>query len=160
MWACRCFSSAEKSVDTDLYFCIMLISANYSEDGGNRLNATVTVKTDYQQLMSKNERLLNHTRLLQAMVTQQLLWSNFFQTFIMRRDFQHKHFPWWSLFYENMFVCVIIRWLELCRLMFLSIISARGLCIPTELPPLCWLSATPLSRCTTSHRSCIVSSNA
>lgn len=44
-------------------------ATNYSENGGNRLNATVTVKTDYQQLMSKNEGLLNHTRLLQAMVT-------------------------------------------------------------------------------------------
>ncbi|CAI5644425.1 unnamed protein product [Oreochromis niloticus] len=44
-------------------------ATNYSENGGNRLNATVTVKTDYQQLMSKDEGLLNHTRLLQAMVT-------------------------------------------------------------------------------------------
>ncbi|XP_030603045.1 uromodulin-like 1 [Archocentrus centrarchus] len=44
-------------------------ATNYSENGGNRLNATVTVKIDYQQMMSKNEGLLNHTRLLQAMVT-------------------------------------------------------------------------------------------
>ncbi|XP_035483081.2 uromodulin-like 1 [Scophthalmus maximus] len=43
--------------------------ANYSENGGYRWNATVTVKTDYQQLMSKVKGLLNHTRLLQAMVT-------------------------------------------------------------------------------------------
>ncbi|XP_029375715.1 uromodulin-like 1 [Echeneis naucrates] len=35
----------------------------------SRLNTTVTVKTDYQQLMSKDKGLLNHTRLLQAMVT-------------------------------------------------------------------------------------------
>ncbi|XP_026229258.1 uromodulin-like 1 isoform X2 [Anabas testudineus] len=33
------------------------------------MNATVTVKTDYHQLMSKDEGLLNHTRLLQSMVT-------------------------------------------------------------------------------------------
>ncbi|GLD47178.1 uromodulin-like 1 [Lates japonicus] len=44
-------------------------SANYSENGGYRWNATVTVKTDYQQLMSMDKGLLNHTRLLQAMVT-------------------------------------------------------------------------------------------
>ncbi|XP_061660290.1 uromodulin-like 1 [Syngnathoides biaculeatus] len=43
-------------------------SANYTENGQYRFNATVTVKTDYQQLMN-NEALLNHTRLLQAMVT-------------------------------------------------------------------------------------------
>ncbi|KAF0038689.1 hypothetical protein F2P81_009173 [Scophthalmus maximus] len=46
-----------------------LCPANYSENGGYRWNATVTVKTDYQQLMSKVKGLLNHTRLLQAMVT-------------------------------------------------------------------------------------------
>ncbi|XP_067463504.1 uromodulin-like 1 [Thunnus thynnus] len=44
-------------------------SANYSENGGYRFNATVTVKTDHHQLMSKERGLLNHTRLLQAMVT-------------------------------------------------------------------------------------------
>ncbi|XP_034406436.1 uromodulin-like 1 [Cyclopterus lumpus] len=44
-------------------------SANYSETGGNQFNATVTVKTDYLQLMSSERGLLNHTRLLQAMVT-------------------------------------------------------------------------------------------
>uniref|UniRef100_A0A3B4V676 Uromodulin-like 1 n=1 Tax=Seriola dumerili TaxID=41447 RepID=A0A3B4V676_SERDU len=44
-------------------------STNYSENGGSRLNATVTVKTDYQQLKLKDKGLLNHTRLLQAMVT-------------------------------------------------------------------------------------------
>ncbi|XP_045896630.1 uromodulin-like 1 [Micropterus dolomieu] len=43
--------------------------ANYSENGGYRLNATVTVKADYQQLMSKDRGSLDHTRLLQAMVT-------------------------------------------------------------------------------------------
>ncbi|XP_062289704.1 uromodulin-like 1 [Scomber scombrus] len=44
-------------------------SANYSENGGYRFNVTVTVKTDYHQLTSKERGLLNHTRLLQAMVT-------------------------------------------------------------------------------------------
>ncbi|XP_068456407.1 LOW QUALITY PROTEIN: uromodulin-like 1 [Clinocottus analis] len=44
-------------------------SANYSETGGNQFNVTVTVKTDYQQMMSSEGGLLNHTRLLQAMVT-------------------------------------------------------------------------------------------
>ncbi|XP_054481207.1 uromodulin-like 1 [Anoplopoma fimbria] len=44
-------------------------SANYSENGGYRFNATVTVKTDYEQLISSERGLLNHTRLLQAMVT-------------------------------------------------------------------------------------------
>ncbi|XP_070773809.1 uromodulin-like 1 [Enoplosus armatus] len=44
-------------------------SANYPVNGGYRLNATVTVKADYQQLMSKDRGHLNHTRLLQAMVT-------------------------------------------------------------------------------------------
>ncbi|XP_049449087.1 uromodulin-like 1 [Epinephelus fuscoguttatus] len=44
-------------------------SANYSENGGCRFNATVTVKTDYQQLMSSERGHLNHIRLLQAMVT-------------------------------------------------------------------------------------------
>ncbi|XP_074467490.1 uromodulin-like 1 isoform X2 [Sebastes fasciatus] len=45
------------------------ISANYSENGGCRLNATVTVKTDYQQLMSSDGGHLDHIRLLKAMVT-------------------------------------------------------------------------------------------
>ncbi|XP_042355576.1 uromodulin-like 1 [Plectropomus leopardus] len=44
-------------------------SAKYSETGGYRFNATVTVKTDYQQLMSNRGGHLNHLRLLQAMVT-------------------------------------------------------------------------------------------
>ncbi|KAG7516197.1 uromodulin-like 1 [Solea senegalensis] len=44
-------------------------SANDSYIGGYRLNVTVTVKVDYQELMSKDNGLLNHTRLLQAMVT-------------------------------------------------------------------------------------------
>ncbi|XP_069578815.1 uromodulin-like 1 [Brachyistius frenatus] len=44
-------------------------AANSSENGRNRWNATVTVKEDYHQLMSEDEGLLNHTRLLQAMVT-------------------------------------------------------------------------------------------
>ncbi|XP_035808679.2 uromodulin-like 1 isoform X2 [Amphiprion ocellaris] len=44
-------------------------SANYWTNGGCHLNATVTVKTDYQQLMSKDDGLLNHIRILQAMVT-------------------------------------------------------------------------------------------
>nr|XP_046267653.1 uromodulin-like 1 [Scatophagus argus] len=44
-------------------------STNYSENGGYRFNATVTVKTDYEQLLSKDKGHLNHTRLLQAMVT-------------------------------------------------------------------------------------------
>ncbi|XP_061904408.1 uromodulin-like 1 [Entelurus aequoreus] len=42
---------------------------SYTENGGCRFNATVTVKTDYQQLNSEDGALLNHTRLLQAMVT-------------------------------------------------------------------------------------------
>ncbi|KAI3373419.1 hypothetical protein L3Q82_022024 [Scortum barcoo] len=44
-------------------------SANYSDNGGYRLNATVTVKAEYQQLMSEDGGHLHHTRLLQAMVT-------------------------------------------------------------------------------------------
>ncbi|XP_034461697.1 uromodulin-like 1 isoform X2 [Hippoglossus hippoglossus] len=44
-------------------------SANYSVNGGYRWNATVTVKTDHQQLLSEDEGLLNHTRLLHAMMT-------------------------------------------------------------------------------------------
>ncbi|KAK5888242.1 hypothetical protein CesoFtcFv8_016758 [Champsocephalus esox] len=44
-------------------------STYYSDNGGYRLNATVTVKTDYQPLMSTDRGLLDHTRLLQAMVT-------------------------------------------------------------------------------------------
>ncbi|XP_041864458.1 uromodulin-like 1 [Melanotaenia boesemani] len=44
-------------------------SANYSENGGSQWNATVTTKTDYQQLISRDQGLLNLTRLLQAMVT-------------------------------------------------------------------------------------------
>ncbi|XP_016897504.1 uromodulin-like 1 isoform X2 [Cynoglossus semilaevis] len=44
-------------------------SANYSNNRGNRFNATVTVKVDYQQLMSLQEGLLNHTRVLRAMVS-------------------------------------------------------------------------------------------
>ncbi|MEQ2242005.1 hypothetical protein ILYODFUR_031284, partial [Ilyodon furcidens] len=36
---------------------------------GNLWNATVTVKMDYQQLLSKENGLLNLTRLLQAMIT-------------------------------------------------------------------------------------------
>nr|XP_040038683.1 uromodulin-like 1 isoform X2 [Gasterosteus aculeatus aculeatus] len=44
-------------------------TANYSQNGRCRFNATVTVKTDYQQLISSERGILNHTRLLQAMVT-------------------------------------------------------------------------------------------
>ncbi|KAM8898082.1 uromodulin-like 1 [Spinachia spinachia] len=44
-------------------------TTNNSEIGGCRFNATVTVKTDYQQLISSERGILNHTRLLQAMVT-------------------------------------------------------------------------------------------
>ncbi|TDH04641.1 hypothetical protein EPR50_G00134810 [Perca flavescens] len=44
-------------------------STNYSENGGYRFNATVTVKTDYDELMSNDRGHLDHTRLLQAMVT-------------------------------------------------------------------------------------------
>ncbi|KAM6983468.1 uromodulin-like 1 [Tautogolabrus adspersus] len=44
--------------------------ASSSESGGRRFNATVTVKADYQQVMSKDgDGHLNHIRLLQAMVT-------------------------------------------------------------------------------------------
>nr|XP_061801584.1 uromodulin-like 1 [Nerophis lumbriciformis] len=51
-------------------------SANYTQNGRSRFNATVTVKTDYEQLMN-NGALLNHTRLLQAMVTGALQFVNF-----------------------------------------------------------------------------------
>ncbi|XP_060942525.1 uromodulin-like 1 [Limanda limanda] len=44
-------------------------SANYSVNGEYRWNATVTVKTDHQQLLFLDKGLLNHTRLLHAMVT-------------------------------------------------------------------------------------------
>ncbi|XP_069366337.1 uromodulin-like 1 [Paralichthys olivaceus] len=44
-------------------------SANYSVNGEYQWNVTVTVKTDHQQLLSKDKGLLNHTRLLHAMVT-------------------------------------------------------------------------------------------
>ncbi|XP_032389675.1 uromodulin-like 1 isoform X1 [Etheostoma spectabile] len=44
-------------------------STNHSENGGSRFNATVTVKTDYDELMSNERGHLDHTRLLQAMVT-------------------------------------------------------------------------------------------
>ncbi|XP_033954387.1 uromodulin-like 1 [Pseudochaenichthys georgianus] len=44
-------------------------STYYSDNGGYRFNATVTVKTDYQPLVSTDRGLLDHTRLLQAMVT-------------------------------------------------------------------------------------------
>ncbi|XP_020486876.2 uromodulin-like 1 [Labrus bergylta] len=44
--------------------------ANNSESEGRHFNATVTVKADYQQVMSKDgDGHLNHIRLLQAMVT-------------------------------------------------------------------------------------------
>ncbi|XP_076606246.1 uromodulin-like 1 [Chaetodon auriga] len=51
-------------------------SANSSEIGGHRFNATVTVKTDYEQMMSKDRGHLNHTRLIQAMVTGALQQSD------------------------------------------------------------------------------------
>ncbi|KAK5859231.1 hypothetical protein PBY51_003312 [Eleginops maclovinus] len=44
-------------------------STYYYDNGGYRFNATVTVKMDYQPLMSADRGLLDHTRLLQAMVT-------------------------------------------------------------------------------------------
>ncbi|XP_062414168.1 uromodulin-like 1 isoform X2 [Pungitius pungitius] len=44
-------------------------TANYSENGRCRFNATVTVKTDYEQLISSEGGIMNHTRLLHAMVT-------------------------------------------------------------------------------------------
>ncbi|KAM8741277.1 uromodulin-like 1 isoform 2-T3 [Acanthopagrus schlegelii] len=49
--------------------CEPASSTNYSENGGYRFNATVTVKADYELLMSSARGHLNHTRLLQAMVT-------------------------------------------------------------------------------------------
>ncbi|XP_030009437.1 uromodulin-like 1 [Sphaeramia orbicularis] len=49
--------------------CTHPTSMNFSIDGRHRFNATVTVKTDYQQMMQKDEGLLNHTRLLHSMVT-------------------------------------------------------------------------------------------
>ncbi|XP_078477812.1 LOW QUALITY PROTEIN: uromodulin-like 1 [Lampetra planeri] len=44
-------------------------AASYSENGGYRFNATVTVKMDYKQLISDDKGLMNHSRLLHAMVT-------------------------------------------------------------------------------------------
>ncbi|XP_072230517.1 uromodulin-like 1 [Leuresthes tenuis] len=44
-------------------------SGSFFENRGSLWNATVTVKTDYQQLMSKENGLLNLTRILHAMVT-------------------------------------------------------------------------------------------
>ncbi|XP_039632681.1 uromodulin-like 1 [Perca fluviatilis] len=49
--------------------CDPASSTSYSENGGYRFNATVTVKTDYDELMSNDRGHLDHTRLLQAMVT-------------------------------------------------------------------------------------------
>ncbi|XP_059208336.1 uromodulin-like 1 [Centropristis striata] len=44
-------------------------SSHYSENGGYRFNATVMVKTDYQELKTNDRDHLSHTRLIQAMVT-------------------------------------------------------------------------------------------
>ncbi|CAF98552.1 unnamed protein product [Tetraodon nigroviridis] len=44
-------------------------STTHFEQGRNRFNATVIVKTDYDELVSQDGGLLNHTRLLHAMVT-------------------------------------------------------------------------------------------
>ncbi|CAM9108999.1 unnamed protein product, partial [Lampetra planeri] len=44
-------------------------ATSYSENGGYRFNATVTVKMDYKQLISDDKGLMNHSRLLHAMVT-------------------------------------------------------------------------------------------
>ncbi|XP_047462251.1 uromodulin-like 1 [Mugil cephalus] len=49
--------------------CTDPASSNDFESGGNILNATVMVKEDYKQLMTKDDGLLDHARLLQAMVT-------------------------------------------------------------------------------------------
>ncbi|XP_041808048.1 uromodulin-like 1 isoform X2 [Chelmon rostratus] len=60
----KCCQRSDRSLCSD-----PASSANYSESGGHRFNATVTVKTDYEPMMSKDRGHLNHTRLLQAMVT-------------------------------------------------------------------------------------------
>ncbi|KAM4545907.1 uromodulin-like 1 [Odontesthes bonariensis] len=49
--------------------CDPTSSGSYFENGESLWNATLTVKTDYQQLMSKENGLLNLTRMLHAMVT-------------------------------------------------------------------------------------------
>ncbi|KAM9782429.1 uromodulin-like 1 [Syngnathus typhle] len=60
----------QKCCESSGYFLCnnLTSSANYTENPRHSFNATVTVKTDYQQLMN-NGGLFNHTRLLQAMVT-------------------------------------------------------------------------------------------
>ncbi|XP_073335772.1 uromodulin-like 1 [Pagrus major] len=60
----KCCQTSDRSLCT-----VPTSSTNYSENGGYRFNATVTVKADYEQLMSNDRGHLNHTRLLQAMVT-------------------------------------------------------------------------------------------
>ncbi|XP_070838553.1 uromodulin-like 1 [Chaetodon trifascialis] len=59
----KCCQRSDRSLCSD-----PASTANYST-GGHRFNATVTVKTDYEQMMSKDRGHLNHTRLIQAMVT-------------------------------------------------------------------------------------------
>ncbi|KAK7925416.1 hypothetical protein WMY93_007726 [Mugilogobius chulae] len=50
-------------------FCTSPTSSSNSENGGSKFNATVTIKVDYHDLMSRGGGLYNHTRLLYAMVT-------------------------------------------------------------------------------------------
>ncbi|TMS13806.1 Uromodulin-like 1 [Larimichthys crocea] len=59
----KCCQSSNRSL-----CCDPARSSYYSENGGYRFNATVTVKADYEQMMSTDKGHLNHTRLLQAMV--------------------------------------------------------------------------------------------
>ncbi|XP_053702414.1 uromodulin-like 1 [Synchiropus splendidus] len=56
----KCCPASNGSVCTDPH--------SVANAGRYRFNATVTVRTDYQQLLIKNGSLLNHTRILQAMV--------------------------------------------------------------------------------------------
>ncbi|XP_051903713.1 uromodulin-like 1 isoform X2 [Hippocampus zosterae] len=77
-------------------------SSNYTEYGGYRFNVTVTVKTDYQQLMN-NGALLNHTRLLQAMVTGALESVNFSFYYLASRPV-HPYRTGTSLLLECSFV--------------------------------------------------------
>ncbi|XP_068187776.1 uromodulin-like 1 [Antennarius striatus] len=69
-WDIECPGSQKCCQRSDRHLCSPPArSASYSQNGGYRLNATITVKVDYDELMSKTGGHLNHTRLLQAMVT-------------------------------------------------------------------------------------------
>lgn len=107
----------------------------------SRFNATVTVKTDYERLVSGGGGLLDHTRLLQTMVT---LRPALLAAAVRRLP-----------------VCapVVNRCRELCRPTFPLVTWTPGPCIPTEQPRRCSSTAPLIFRCTGSHQSCISSSN-